>query len=131
MSDPRTPYQGVYQRKRPNRGALGWAVTVVGGLLIVAVVIGGLYWWNHRNDVSVAASPSRQAVQGQAISGAQGVASGVVKVTCVMPTAWTPGDTFTCYGYGSSSRELAQMRGTVLPSDGDQWQANEVWVPLG
>lgn len=126
----RAEYPGIYQRPQRKRGVLGWAVAIVGCLLIVAVVIGGLWWWNHRNSATYSAAPSRQAVQGQAIIGAQKVASGVVKVTCVMPTAWTPGDTFTCYAYGSSSRELAQMRGTVLPSNGDEWQMNSVWAAV-
>lgn len=124
-------YPGIYQRpQRSGRGALGWAVTIVGCLLVVALVVAGLWWYNNRNASSTPA-PSRQAVQAQAIVGAQKVVSGVVNVTCVMPTAWTPGDTFTCYGYGSSGRELAQMRGTVLPSNGAEWQMNTVWVPLG
>jgi hypothetical protein len=103
---------------------------VLGALLIaLAVIVGGLIRgdfgpWKTSGGPT---SPSRQQVQGLAIVEAQKVVPGIVNVTCVMPTAWIPGDTFTCYGYGSSGRELAQMRGTVLPDDGDQWQMNEDW----
>jgi hypothetical protein len=102
---------------------------VLGVLLIaLAVVVGGLI----RGDfgpwkTNGLAAPSRQQVQGLAIVQAQKVAPGIVNVTCVMPTAWTPGYTFKCYAYGSSGRELAQMAGTVLPWNGDQWQMNEDW----
>ena len=128
-----TPYPGIYQRPRRRWGALNWAILIVVVLLLAAATLlvasklagpGGLTVGSGQSGAVI---PTRYQVQGKAITDAQRLVSGVVRVTCVMPTAWTPGDTFTCYAYGSSGRELAQMAGTVLPSNGDEWQANEVW----
>ena len=122
---------------RRRKTGLDWAIRIVVGLLLAAVGIGvGLLISGGRFTVSSSpptpstVAPTRQEVQGQAIIGAQKLVSGVVNVTCVMPTAWSPGDTFTCYAYGSSTRELAQMAGTVLPDDGGRWQMNTVWTAL-
>lgn len=130
MSPESSTFPGIYQKptRRKRRSGLEWTVRVVLAVVLIAAGLLAAHLLTRPSTPST--SPSRQEVQAQAIGDAQKVTSGVVKVTCVMPTAWTPGDTFTCYGYGSSGRELAQMRGTVLPNDGTQWQMNEVWAAV-
>ena len=119
-------------RRRP-RGAYEWTLRIVLSLLIVAaaIVIGGLV----RGDfgpwkTSAAAAPSRGQLQATIQSEMPKHVSGVVRVVCVMPGSWASGQTFTCYGYGSSQKELAQVNGTVLPDNGNQAQWNEVWSGL-
>jgi hypothetical protein len=121
------PYPGIYTRPKKRWGALETVIAAAAVILVAAAAV--LVWYLLKPSSSIGA-PSRQAVQAQAITGAQELTPGVVKVTCVMPASWTPGNTFKCYAYGSSGRELEQMSGTVLPDEGARWQMNTTWVVL-
>ena len=132
MTAPQPPFPGIYQAPRRHRGVLGWAIVIVSALLIVGVVVlalgvHGLFKTGQSGTVV----PTRQDVQSSILASSSKYISGVRTVTCVMPSAWTPGDTFTCYAYGITGRELAQVNGTVLPnaSAGPDW--NEVWLAVG
>jgi hypothetical protein len=53
-------------------------------------------------------------------------------VSCVMPSNWAAGRTFSCYAYNSHGRAVGEVNGTVLPtSAGDTANWNSDWTPSG
>jgi len=97
---------------------------VLAGVALLVVVAGVIA---AKVIIDRRAGPSRQDVQAAILAGSSKYVSGVRTVTCIMPGSWAAGQTFTCYAYGSSGRQLAQVDGTVLPTvaSGPQW--NEAW----
>lgn len=123
------PPSQIYQRPR-RRGPLDWALRITIALLLLAsgVLIGGAVagqWGPWKTNQPT--GPDLGQLQGQIQSEMPHHVSGVVRVACVMPSSWTPGQKFTCYGYGSSEKELAQVDGTVLPDETNAPQWNEAW----
>ncbi|HVC39702.1 MAG TPA: hypothetical protein VNH20_07015 [Candidatus Dormibacteraeota bacterium] len=76
--------------------------------------------------------PSLSSMEGKVKSevGSHWGVSGIASVSCVMPSSWNPGKTFTCYVYEASGTSLGVAHGTVLPPQGGYSQAwNLQWVP--
>lgn len=109
---------------------MGWAVAsiIVGSVSIVAsvVVVGFLVLVQHGGG----GGPSRAQIESSIRPDAakEGV-PGVRHVVCVMPHAWTSGANFTCYAFGITGKQLAQVNGTVLPDQGSQYEWDESWIP--
>lgn len=126
------PFPGIYERpkagRRRKRSPLAWTVGVVAALVLAAAAYLGT---TRLLNGSPSVGPSRANLQAQIQAEVPKHVSGVTNVVCVMPSSWSPGQTFTCYGYGASSRQLAQVNGTVLPDSGDQAQWNESWSTDG
>jgi len=53
-------------------------------------------------------------------------------ISCIMPSNWATGRTFTCYVYNRHNTGLGTVNGTVLPTEsGDAWNSNNQWSPAG
>lgn len=115
------PPPPVFVRPRSNRG-LKVAVGIAIGILLMGV---GFVLLRH----SPPRAPSRAQLQSTVLARAHArfPQAHVRSAVCIMPSAWVPGKTYTCYLYGSGGTGLAHAIGTVLPSTGTHWQSNIVW----
>lgn len=55
--------------------------------------------------------------------------SGLTKLTCDLPAAWTVGATFKCFGYDFANDEIGEYDGTVQPESGNAPQWSGQWSP--
>jgi len=116
------PFPGIYQGKRRRR-AWPW---VLAAIIVIVLAAGGAVAFKVIKDRR--AGPSRQEIQSTILASSSKYETGVRTVTCVMPATWASGQGFTCFAYGISGRQLAQISGTVLPTEGSVPEWNEEWI---
>lgn len=110
--------------RRPKRGhSLLWGL--VGTLVVVVLVAAGVLAYAMLRS-SGGPAPTRTQLQATVLASAQKRIK-ASSVSCVMPSSWASGQTFSCFAYDAKGTEVGQMKGTVLPADGQTWEANETW----
>lgn len=55
--------------------------------------------------------------------------TGLSKLTCDLPSAWTVGATFKCFGSDFADDEIGEYDGTVMPESGGVAQWSGQWSP--
>ena len=109
-----------------RRLLVGIGVGLVAAAALTLVLVGVL---GAASNPAPSASTLQSSVKGDITS--HWHISGVTAVSCVMPSSWMPGKTFTCYAYRSNGSSPGAARGTVLPSsqNGGAPEWNLQWVP--
>lgn len=118
------PPKMLYVPSHKKHSPLKWAVAIVA--IIVAVLCGLLLTTRFLRP----SGPSNSQLDARVLSQARGHFDlrSAESASCVMPSSWASGQTFTCYVYASSGDQLAEMNGTVLPSKGDRWLWSGIWA---
>lgn len=133
------PFRRPSWWRRNKRTSLAAGGTLVGLVVLIAVIGAVRGGSGGSGGSSSAGGLSAGQLQRSLLSdlhktGSDGFDEPAAKsVTCIMPSEWIAGQTFTCYAYGTpqdnSAPELGTLSITVLPAQGDNFEWNVTWDP--
>lgn len=94
-----------------------------------ALIAGGIVYTVVNRDHRVAPTPAQ--MQSWIVSKLPSFGiSDVAQASCPTIPAWTPGATFSCFGYTSGHLEAGTIAVTVLRSSPKEWNINLYFTPV-
>ena len=122
--------EGAPKKRKRGRWIIAAAIVVV--VVVVAVVVAGS---KGSGNGGLPAGKSLAEFEHDIVQDAQSTSQGpglpnAHSASCIMPSTWSPGQTFKCFVYNSNGGSVATLNGTVLPTrPGDNYSVNARWTP--